>query len=513
MIAIAAACCSHTAAQQAEPPRESSRKPRPPREKRSDAFRSRVEAVIGQGDADKAYWGALIEDAETGEVLYALNPDRYFSPASNAKLFTTAFALAALGADYRFRTTIETAGRLDTSGRLLGDIVLVGRGDPSLSNRKLPYAAKAEREGPADKAVAEMAEAVAAKGVRVMEGDVVADDSYFPYDPYPAGWQVGDLFFEFGAPVSALAVNDNFLDVEVKPGDRVGDPAVVTIEPWAGYEAFQHEIATGAAGSKLELAVVRAPGPHATLLRGSVPLGAAPAKLELAMDDPALYAAQLLRRLLEARGIRVNGLAIARHGATITPAVPTVLAEHFSPPLIELVRVVNKTSQNLWAEILLRTAAREKTHVGSNDAALDLEKQFFASAGIAEGGALLADGSGLSRSDLVTPRAVVQLLRFAAQQPWGAAFVSTLPVAGEDGTLAERLKGTAAAGRVRAKTGLLEHGRALAGFATTLAGSRVVFSIFVNNSSLRGKDALNLMDEIALAIVEDLDEPAKSTAR
>jgi D-alanyl-D-alanine carboxypeptidase/D-alanyl-D-alanine-endopeptidase (penicillin-binding protein 4) len=276
-------------------------------------FRARVGAALDDVHAQKAYWGVLIADAKTGEALYELNPERAFVPASNTKLFTTALAMATFGPDYRFRTTIESRGTLDPDGRLHGDLVLVGRGDPSLSNRKFPYQGKVERDGPADKALGEIADAVVAKGVKEIDGDIVGDDSYFPYDPYPAGWTVGDLYFSFGAPVSAIAVNDNVLLVEVNPGQHEGAPASLTINPWAGYETFGHDITTGPVGSKPKFEVVRQPGPYPILLRGSIPVGAEPVKLDLAMEDPAEYAAHLLKRLLEARGVRITGQARGQH--------------------------------------------------------------------------------------------------------------------------------------------------------------------------------------------------------
>jgi D-alanyl-D-alanine carboxypeptidase/D-alanyl-D-alanine-endopeptidase (penicillin-binding protein 4) len=163
-------------------------------------FRTRVENILADSRADRASWGILVADRDTGRQLYSLNADHFFTPASNAKIFTTALALATLGPDYRFHTTIESNGLLDNDGRLGGDLVLVGRGDPDLSNRKFPYDKKDETEGPIDKVLAEMADAAVANGLKEVDGDIVADDSYFPYDPYPEGWSVGDLFFKFGAP-------------------------------------------------------------------------------------------------------------------------------------------------------------------------------------------------------------------------------------------------------------------------------------------------------------------------
>ena len=276
-------------------------------------FRARVDAALSEAHAQKALWGILVTDRDTGETLYELNADRFFTPASNAKIITTSLAMAMLGPTYQFRTTLESAGRLGDDGRLLGDLVFVGRGDPDLSNRKFPYAGKVERDGPAEKVLAQMADDAIAKGLKEIDGDIVADDSYYPYDPYPPGWSVGDLFFTFGAPVSAIAFNDNSISVEVSPGLHVGDPASVTVEPAAAIGTFGHELTTGAADGKPEFGVVSQPGPQFLLLRGSIPLAHAPMKLDLAMPDPAQTAALALKQIFESRGVRITGTIRAQH--------------------------------------------------------------------------------------------------------------------------------------------------------------------------------------------------------
>src|SRR6202167_4239129 len=339
-------------------------------------FRARVDAALGEAHAQKALWGILVTDRDSGEILYELNADRFFTPASNAKIVTTSLALATLGPTYQFRTTLESAGRLGADGRLLGDLVFVGRGDPDLSNRKFPYAGKVEHDGPAEKVLAQMADDAVAKGLKEIDGDIVADDSYYPYDPYPPGWSVGDLYFTFGAPVSAIAFNDNSISVEVSPGIGVGDPASVTVEPAAALGTFGHELTTGAADAKPEFGVVSQPGPQFLLLRGSIPLGHSPMKnLDLAMTDPAQTTALALKHIFEARGVRITGTIRVLHAppAEIYPDAPVVLspapvprapdtvvfAVHISPPLSEIVRVTNKVSQNLHAELLLRAVAHE----------------------------------------------------------------------------------------------------------------------------------------------------------
>ena len=493
---------------------------------RSDVarFRARVDAALSEAHAQKALWGILVTDRDTGEALYELNADRFFTPASNAKIVTTSLALATLGPTYQFRTTLESAGRFGDDGRLRGDLVFVGRGDPDLSNRKFPYAGKVERDGPAEKVLAQMADDAIAKGLKEIDGDIVADDSYYPYDPYPPGWSVGDLYFTFGAPVSAIAFNDNSISVEVSPGLRVGDPASVTVEPAAAIGSFGHELTTGVADGKPEFGVVSQPGPQFLLLRGLIPLGHVPLKLDLAMPDPAETAALALKQVFAARGVRITGTVRVQHAAPAeiypdadevlgpapVPRAPDtiVFAVHISPPLSEIVRVTNKVSQNLHAELLLRAVAHEKKGFGVADAGIWVEQDFLKRVGVADGDVVFTDGSGLSRDDLITPRAMVQLLRYDAAQPWGADYIATFPIAGVDGTLETRLKDTVAASRIEAKTGALDHVRAISGFATTLRGERLIFAIFGNNNPQRGRDATVAADAIAVAMVEVLGSPA-----
>ena len=510
-----------------------------PAAKRPDVarFRGRVDAALSEAHAQKAFWGVLIADRDNGETLYELNADKFFTPASNAKIFTSTLALSMLGADFHFHTTLETSGQLGSDGRLAGDVVLVGRGDPDLSNRKFPYVGKVEREGPTAAALAELVQSAVAKGLKEVDGDIIADDSYFPYDPYPAGWSVGDLYFTFGAPVSALAFNDNSFSVEVSPAQREGDEATLSVEPAAALDGFGHEVGTGPSSGKPEFSVVRQPGETFILLRGSIPVGHAPIKLDFAMSDPGEVAALTLRQTLENAGVHVTGEIRVRHAAppspfdatTLAPQPKTevplnpggisneierivntlVLAEHISPTLLESIRVTNKVSQNLHAELFLRTVAREKAGVGSTDAGIWVEQNFLKTAGIADGDVVLSDGSGLSRDDLVTPRAVVQLLQYVSQQPWGAEYISTFPIAGVDGTLENRMKDTIASGRITAKTGSLEHVRAMSGYATTLRGEHLFFTIFGNNNASHGHDATAAMDAICIAMVETLGTSAQ----
>jgi D-alanyl-D-alanine carboxypeptidase/D-alanyl-D-alanine-endopeptidase (penicillin-binding protein 4) len=453
-----------------------------------------------------------VTDAATGEVLYARNPDGFFLPASNAKLFTTAFALATLGPDYRVRTSIASSGGLDANGVLSGDLVLIGRGDASLSNRKFPYGKKEERDGPPDKVLAELAAEVAAHGVKEIKGDVVADDSLFQHEPFPSGWMVDDILWSYGAAVSAIAVNDNTFTLVLKPGAQEGDPAQYDAGIAADFYTVENSVLTSARGVEQQLAVARDPGSRLIRVSGSMPLDAPPRRLTIAVEDPAEFAAGVLARLLIAQGVKVDGQSRGRHTADPAPAAAapqTVFAEHTSVPLSDEIRLTNKNSENLHAELLLLLSAHEKAGAKNYEDALKSESDFFRAAGIADGDVVLSDGSGLSRKDMITPRAVVQLLRYAAKQPWGELYRSTLPVAAEDGTLSDRMKNSPAAGRVFAKTGTIGHGNTLSGYATTVHGEQLLFSILGNNNNLHAQDANKVIDAICVAMVEELGQEKK----
>lgn len=501
------------------------------------AFRAKVEKILGSADASRAYWGMLVEDADSGEVLYSLNADRYFLPASNAKLFTAALTLATLGSDYCFHTTIESRSATDADGVLHGDLVLVGRGDPNLSNRVFPFAKKAERDGPPEKILAELADAVVARGVKKITGDLIGDDSYFAGGTYPSGWAIDDMLWSYGVPVSALEINDGVFFLELHASEVAGAPASYTISPSTNIYQIRNDVMTGTKGSAQKLSVSREPGSTLIVVSGSMPVGAQSHSMAIAIDRPAEFAAELLKNLLEARGVVIDGRARARHtedvGAwynadgsakatdatshacgpesglfsaigSISDAIPNMFAEHISPPLPDAVRVMAKISQNLHAEMYLRAAARLKTGDPSADAALQFEQDFRVSIGLKEDDVVMSDASGLSRKDLVSPQSEVALLRWAIEQPWAATFRSVLPVAGEDGTLMDRMKNTPAAGNVSAKTGSLTHVDSLAGYATSTRGAHLVFSFIVNNHDMKPKAATDVIDALTVAMVEEL---------
>jgi serine-type D-Ala-D-Ala carboxypeptidase/endopeptidase (penicillin-binding protein 4) len=522
-----------------------------------------IAAILEQPPLDRAHWGIDVVDLVTGKTLYSQNAEQFFLPASNAKLFTTAAALAIAGPEYRFRTTVEAEGRIDGHGRLLGDLAIMGRGDPNISGRTLPYALKTQRTPPHTQILEEMADQVARSGLKIVEGDLIGDDTFYAFERYAEGWAVDDLQWVDGAPVSALTFNDNVVFLNIQPGEQPGDKALITVEPETGYYELDNRVVTSVAGVTKRIGIHRDPGSKKIVLWGSLPVGDAGMKEPLAIEDPAEFVAQLFRTLLERRGIVIRGKAKARHGEeaqffdpiappakllapgldnpaanrpagtpapqpgatqsdnpqsatpaqrapdTDVPSTNKVLAEHFSTPFLDDIRVTNKTSQNLHAELALRLAGKLRGTGGSFEGGREAVKQFLLQAGLKEDEFTFLDGSGLSRRDLVTPAATVQLLIYAARQPWGAAFEESLPVGGVDGSLADRFQGTPAAGLIHAKTGSLSHVNALSGYGQTQQGRRFVFSIFCNNHNVPGSKALAAIDAVVQLLVSEAGAPKK----
>jgi len=502
-------------------------------------LQARIAALLNSPDLAHGFWGIEVASLATDKTLYSQNSDKLFTPASNTKLFVTAAALALIGPDYKFRTTVETTGTLDRYGRLNGDLVLVGHGDPNLSGRALPYDGKTQRSDDALVALEGLADALVAKGVKVVDGDVVADDSYFAFQRYGEGWSQDDLVWADGAPVSALTVNDNVIFVKILPADRAGEKAFVSLNPFADYYRIDNRIVTTPAGTPRKFFVNREPGSTTVTLWGNLPLDDPGASEALAIEEPATFAAELFRQLLDKRGIAIYGHERTHHtelasistftATAVAPSrggndeasplsgisahplkteQPITLASYESRPLADDVRVINKISQNLHAEILLRLLGRERGNAGTVEGGLEVLRQFLTQAGVASDQYVFFDGSGLSRQNLVTPQAIVQLLRYASSQPWGAAYKASFPVAGVDGSLSERLTAPRLQKRVTAKTGSLSGVRALSGYAATESGQSVVFSIMSNNLNLPAKRVTDTIDGIVEAIVED--GPAKN---
>jgi D-alanyl-D-alanine carboxypeptidase/D-alanyl-D-alanine-endopeptidase (penicillin-binding protein 4) len=437
-----------------------------PRSLRGSGRPSLAETVSrALADSSLAHTGValLVVSLDRGDTLFAREDDRLYTPASNRKLFTAASALHWLGPEHRFTTTLLSAGRL-AADTLHGDLVLVGSGDPDLA--AVDIAALAD---------------TLASAARVVMGDVRADDSWFDDVEWGAGWMWDDGPFWEWPYVTALTLEDNVVTVTVRPGSELGAPVVVDMAPPTGYVTLNVSATTAAVGATTELVIDRHWDPKENVIdiTGALALDAEAVTARRTVEEPALYAATVLLELLEARGVEVLGTA--RRGPLEGAAADTIAA-HTSGPLAGSIRNFLKVSDNLTGELLVKAVgAAVSGPPGTYEKGLAAERAFLAGeVGVDTTAQRLADGSGVSRYNLVTARQIVALLAYMpSRTDLFPAYLDALPVAGVDGTLEERMRGTAAAGRARAKTGTLNGVAALSGYVPSAEGERLAFSMMV----------------------------------
>lgn len=504
-----------------------------------------VLAITTTPAAARAHWGIAVT-ALDGTPIYGLNEGEFFRPASNAKLFTTAAAMHLLGPLTRLTTTVQSAamlsdGNVPKDGTIHGNLVLQGVGDANLSARLFPYISTAERkrraaaaQGPATvtpnplRYIDLLADDVVRAHVKRINGDIVGDDTLWPWEPYANDWTIDDAVWGYGAPVSALTITDNQLDLTVKPAATAGKAATVELFPDTGYYQIRSTVQTVAAKSPSSIRIDRDIGSHLVRVVGTVALGE-PYTTEIAMEDPAEFAAQALKQALESHGIKVTGRALAHHRAAVDtaefsdeshaplPALPRyavndgntvticnddcpLRVEVMSAKLSEDVVATLKVSQNLHAELLLRRLGKAYGTDGSTAQGTRVVRQFLLNAGLDGDDFVFYDGSGLSGHDLVTPRATTKLLAYATGQPWFAQWKASLPVGGEDGTLAGRFAKPPLKDHLFAKTGTLSEARALSGYVDCASGTTVIFSVMVDNHAPNTPADREAMDSIVAAI-------------
>ncbi len=400
--------------------------------------------------------GAMVCRVSDGKVLYARNPDLRLLPASNAKLWTSAAALGLLGPSFRTTTDVLASARPDADGKIAGELYLRGGGDSLLSAADLDT----------------LAADLAAAGVRKIGGGIVGDGSRFAGPVYGFGWEWDDFSDEEFPQISGLEAEEGVLAVHAAPGARPGDPVSVTLNPPTDYVRVTIDAETGAKDAAADCKVTKRWQKNEFVVSGTLPLGRM-LDVKIPIESPPLFAATLLRQALVKRGITVGG------GAALgtTPAHAVRLGSHPSLPLSVVLARMNKPSDNLLAESLVRLLAPE----GTFDAGLARELPFFRSLGVDTRPVALVDGCGVGRRDYVTARSVAQLLLGMHRRSDWPVYYASLPVAGVDGTLKNRMVGTSAAGNVHAKTGTLSQVRALSGYVLGRSGTLYAFSLLMNN--------------------------------
>ncbi len=447
-----------------------------------------------------AMWGIKVVSLDSGKTLFEENAGKLFSPASNCKLYTVALALDKLGGDYRIRTSLYATAKPDRRGTLKGDLIVFGRGDPTINARL--------NGGDIFRALQPLVAALTNAGVKRISGDLIGDESFLHGPPYGSGWSWDDMNYYYGAEISALTLNDNTLQVIAQPGASNGAPCQLVLVPATSYVVLSNRTQTVTNGRR-DLNFYRPIEQNVVYVSGQLPLGTTNYTDDVTMHHPAGLFVAFFREALARNGVKVSGKSrtmnwLDRQARPLDRDKLIELGGVESLPMRDLAREVQKPSQNLYTDLLLahvgelerRSPTRRADERGqppagsetgapinSEDLGLRELQKLLEKAGVRRGEVFLEEGSGLSRNNLVTPNATIALLQFMSKHAEADAYLKALPIAGVDGTLRNRMKNTPAAGNVRAKTGTLRWANSLSGYVTTAAGERLAFSLMLNRYS------------------------------
>lgn len=461
---------------------------------KAESLRQRIDSVLDTPNLADAKVSIRVVEAETGRVLYSYHADEALIPASNAKIITTAAALDALGSDFELSTSLAAKGRI-SNGVLEGDLVLIGRGDPSISE----HFQGDDVMGPLKRFAGE----AYASGIRKVTGDIVADDSYFDREFWCPSWKDNQWILWYQAPVAALAFNDNCVDVTVSPGESPGAPAVVTYFPAVGYVRLTNSVKTTSLKSKHGFGFNRRKTDNNVTAKGFSYVKGGPFDTHFTVYDPSLYLATGLKKALADAGVEVSGTVrlLRRDEATEVDSAHIIAINRVT--LGDAVRKCNVNSQNLYAEMLFKTIGREVAGEGSFAGGAKAAGRYLEKLGILPGTYILADGSGLSRETRLSAMTLTEVLRNMYASRELEAFRDSLPLAGHNGTMENRLTEPEYIGRVRAKTGYIMGVSALSGYARASNDKVVAFSIILNG--YKGSNrwvAKPIQDDICRAIIE-----------
>ncbi len=452
-------------------------------------LQAKIRGVMARPELRRGSIGAKVVALDTGKVVFEENAEKYFMPASNMKSFTVATAMEKLSPDFRFVTSVFAPAMPDASGTIKGDLTIYGRGDVSFST--------AFYEQDYYKGLDNLADRIAAAGVKRIEGGLVGDESYFSGSPLPPGWEWDDLQWYYGAEVSALPINDNALDLTVKPAS-VGAPCVVSLLPFNLVVRIVNTCVTGARGTGNTLTIKKDLDQNVLEISGSLPAGSEGFYKPVTVSHPAELFVALLRQRLEQKGIVITGqtrVIGTREKAAANAAsqtAPVQVAQIESPPFSLIAAKTMKPSQNLYTETILwalgeQLGNRPGARATSAERGIAVVRNFLTEIGVAPDGIIQYDGSGLSRHNLVTPASLVTVYTYMAKQSrYSAAWLDSLTIGGVDGTLSNRFRGAKTRGNVRGKTGTIDQVSALSGYVTTTGGERLVFSIIINGVDREG---------------------------
>ncbi|KAF0141199.1 MAG: D-alanyl-D-alaninecarboxypeptidase/D-alanyl-D-al anine-endopeptidase [Stygiobacter sp.] len=436
-------------------------------------LRDQLDDFFGDQSFNNAFWGVMVKSLKTGEVIYRRNADKLFTPASNMKLFTSAAAFLILGANYKYQTSFFANGEF-LRGTLKGDLVIQGSGDPTFSNLFF--------SGSATKVFEDWADTLKAKGIYEITGDIFGDDSYFDNVGFGKGWSLDYESSWFAAPSGSLSFDDNLTEIRIEPSE-INFPAKITVVPETNFVTIIPKVITADESAESDVKVTRVRGTNLITASGQIAKGSKAIIEHVSISNPAMYFLTVLREVLEKRGIIIRG-KVARlddAGKNVDQNNLIPIFKHHSVPLRLIIREMNKNSNNFYAEQILKTIGMEEKDLGTVDNGVKACKNLFNDMGINSESMVMADGSGLSRLNLVTPRQIINLLAYMYKNEEFEKYYESLPIAGIDGTMADRMKRTVAEGNVHAKPGFNEFVSALSGYLRTTSGEPLVFSMIVNN--------------------------------
>ncbi len=450
------------------------------------SLRAGIDSLLDDPAFANAHWGVLIVDPVRGDTLYSRNAGKLFMPASNEKLITGAVALARLGPTYRWTTLLAARGRVK-AGTLNGDLLVIGSGDPSMSDAM---------RGDVRASFDSLADQLKAAGVKRITGRLVHAGDAMPGDIYGLGWAHDDFDEPYSAPVDELFLNEGFARVVVRAGTKVGRGATASVLPAAGAVPIRTMVRTVAAPVAPSERPQVAWEDGAYLVRGSLTVRDS-AMFAVAIREPGRAWLAALREALVRRGVSVRA-QYARDTARVN--VRDTLVRWLSPTLAQVLPVLEKPSQNQIAELFFRTLGGAFDSAATERAGRRVVTAQLVSWGVDSSHVAVRDGSGLSRHDYVAPDALIRVLDAMRRSADSTTFRSSLPVAGVDGTIANRLRGTLAQGRVQAKTGTLDKARSLSGYVTTSGGATLLFSMLANNWTTNVRAVERVQDAIALRL-------------
>lgn len=450
-----------------------------------------VDALVRDEAFAHAHWGVLIKSLDNGEIWYAQNAKRLFMPASNNKIPGAAAALTALGPDFRYETHLLTKGKIE-GNTLCGDLVVWSNGDPTLYERY---------QGGDSRAVFHAwADSLKAQGITRIEGGIIGDDDAYNDVHLGEGWAWDYLQTWYAAQFGALQFNENYVDVKIVAPDIPGGKVLLIPNCPSDYYTLHDQIEVVDEG-RTRIRLNRAPNTNDIVFSGRLKAGADTLELSPTIHNPTGFYVQVLKETLEECGIRIAGeaadcddLGSWEHAAGDEDY--RELAHYYSVPLSEILTRMMKRSQNMYAETMPRTLAWKETGLGNMEDGRKIMDSLFTDFGIEPGSWVYADGSGLTRYNYISPQILVNILEGMYHSETKEIWLETFPVAGMDGTLRNRMKGTAAEGSVLGKTGTISNTRGLSGYARTAAGENVVYSFLVNGHILSSKETERITDSI-----------------